>query len=165
MLFPVMPRGEMIARYDTYGEAQKMVDKLGQHDFPLRRVAIIGADLKSVERVTGKRSYGRAAGTGLFSGVWFGLFFGIILLLFTPEMPVDFLLAAALIGAGCGMIFALIAYAVTRRQRDFRSIIQMVATTYSIMVDPEVADKARTILGATETRGRESADGESESSS
>ena len=76
--FPVPPRGEVIANYDTYEAAQDAVDKLAHADFQVRSASIVGNDLKSVERVTGRLSWGRAAGAGAASGLWLGLFFGLV---------------------------------------------------------------------------------------
>src|SRR3712207_8985496 len=39
--------------------------------------SIIGSDLRMVERVTGRLSWGRAIGAGAASGAWFGLFVGL----------------------------------------------------------------------------------------
>jgi hypothetical protein len=147
LAFPVIPRGEILASYDTYYEAQQAVDVLARGDFPVRQISIIGTELKSVERVTGKLSYGRAAAAGALIGVWLGLFFGILLILFAPTTSFAFLIAAVLIGAGFGMLFGLVSYAINRRRRDFTSIMQVIATKYSVIVDGQLINKARKVLG------------------
>ena len=43
-----------LGRYDTYDEAQKAVDYLSDHEFPVQNVLIVGTDLKQLERVTGR---------------------------------------------------------------------------------------------------------------
>ena len=48
-----IPRGEAIARYTSYADAQKAVDYLADQQFEVAKVSIIGSDLKSVEQVTG----------------------------------------------------------------------------------------------------------------
>ena len=46
-----------VASYSTYADAERAVDRLADHDFPVERVAIIGQDLQTVEQVTGKLDY------------------------------------------------------------------------------------------------------------
>ena len=84
---PALPRGEVLATYSTYAAAQGAVDTLAKADFPVKQVAIVGSDLKSVERVTGKLTYGRVALAGAASGAWLGIFFGILFFLFSPTGP------------------------------------------------------------------------------
>jgi hypothetical protein len=147
---PALPRGEVVASYDTYLQAQQAVDQLVKADFSVQDVSIVGNDLKSVEHVTGRLTYGKAAGAGALSGLWMGLFFGIVLLLFAPASPnvLGVALAAALIGAGFGMLFGLASYAITRRVRDFTSTRAVVASSYALVVKPETAARAQNILGS-----------------
>lgn len=151
-VFPTIPRGEILATFDTYQEAQAAVDVLARADFPVRQLSIIGNELKSVERVTGKLTWGRVALAGAASGAWLGVFLGLLLIIFSPTTEFSFLFAAILLGAGFGMLFGLASYAVNRRRRDFTSTMQVIATSYSVLVDPEVVNRARNLLdgqGAT----------------
>ncbi|TAJ49975.1 MAG: hypothetical protein EPO52_02790 [Herbiconiux sp.] len=148
-----MPTGDTVGTYEGYAEAQAAVERLAQSDFPLKSVSIIGSDLKTVEQVTGKRSYGRAALAGALSGLWLGLFFGLLLVLLSPTTTSAlFLGAAALIGAGFGLFFNIAAYSINRRRRDFTSVMQVIATSYSVIVEPEHANRARNILESPEER-------------
>ena len=152
--FPTLPTGDVIATYDTYQEAQSAVDKLAETDgFPVQTTAIVGNDMKSVERVTGRLSWGRAAGAGAASGLWLGLLFGLVTTIFTPANAnpgTGYLIGAVLLGAAFGIVYGLISYAVSRNRRDFSSVMQVIATTYSIVVPREVANRARNILGVTD---------------
>ena len=148
--FPTVPTGDVVATFSTYAEAQAAVDKLADtDDFPVQAASIIGSDMKSVERVTGRLSWGRAAGAGAASGLWIGLLFGLLITLFTPPTGSYFaeLFGAILIGAAFGMVFGLISYGLTRRRRDFSSVMQIVASSYSIVVGGDSANRARNILG------------------
>ncbi|MET0887263.1 MAG: general stress protein [Mycetocola sp.] len=147
----VIPRGETVASFDTYSEAQRAVDRLAQADFPVKQVSIVGDGLKSVERVTGKLSYGRGAGAGALSGAWLGLFFGLLLVIVNPASDLVFVGAAVLIGAAFGMMFTIVSYAVNRRRRDFTSVMQVLATSYAVTVSPELANRARNVLGESQT--------------
>ena len=144
--FAVIPRGETVASFGTYEEAQLAVASLAHADFPVREVSIIGSDLKSVERVTGKLSYGRAAGAGAVSGAWLGLFLGLVLIIFNPATSLVLLGAAVLMGAAFGMLFGIVSYSVTRRRRDYTSATLVVATSYDVIVGSELANRARNLL-------------------
>jgi hypothetical protein len=149
-IFPTLPRGEAIATYETYLEAQQAVDVLARADFPVNRLSIVGSDLKSVERVTGKLSWGRVAIAGAASGAWLGLFFGLLLIIFSPATSLAFIIAALLIGAGFGMLFGLVSYAINRRRRDYTSMTQVMATSYSVLVESDLVHRARNLLAGHE---------------
>jgi hypothetical protein len=142
---PTLPQGDLVAAYDTYPEAQAAVDVLARANFPVAQVSIVGSDLKSVERVTGKLTWGRVAAAGAASGVWLGIFFGLLLEMFSSA-GFGILIAAVLFGAGFGMLFGLVSYAITRRTRDYTSMTQVLASRYAIVVEPELAGRARTLL-------------------
>ena len=147
-VLPSIPKGDVLGTYDTYVEAQGVVDRLAKADFEVAKLSIVGNDLKTVERVTGKLTYGRAALAGAASGAWLGLFFGLVLTIFTPPAPqtFGFVGAAVLIGAGFGVIFGIVTYAVNRRRRDFTSTHQVLASNYQIIIDPELTAKAQQTL-------------------
>ena len=150
---PSLPQGDVLGTYETYLEAQNVVDRLSKAEFEVKKLAIVGNDLKTVERVTGKLTYGRTAATGAASGAWFGLFFGILLFLFSTTPQIGFVVAAALIGAGFGMLFGIVTYSLGRRRRDFTSTHQVLASNYQIVIDPELTVKAQQVLDRPDTAG------------
>jgi hypothetical protein len=145
---PTVPKGDVLGTYDSYLEAQSVVDRLSKADFEVAKLSIVGNDLKTVERVTGKQTYGRAALAGAASGAWLGLFLGLIFTLFTPPSTQTFGIvgAALLMGAGFGMIFSIVTYTISRRRRDFTSTHQVLASNYQIIIDPELTAKAQQAL-------------------
>ncbi|WP_067875073.1 general stress protein [Agromyces aureus] len=150
-VFPTLPQGETVASFETYAEAQAGVDALAKAEFPLKELAIVGTGLTSVERITGKLTWGRAAGAGALSGAWFGTFLGLLFFIFAPTgASVGILISAVLIGAGFGMIFSVVSYSVNRRRRDFTSVAQVLATSYSIIAETAHVERARQVLGVTE---------------
>lgn len=157
VVLPSIPKGDVLGTYDTYLEAQKVVDRLSKADFEVKQLSIVGHDLTTVERVTGKLTYGRTAASGAASGAWLGLFFGILFFLFSTNPSLPFVGAAVLIGAGFGMLFGLATYALGRRRRDFTSTHQVLASSYQIVVDPALTAKANEVLARPEpesaTRG------------
>ncbi|MGY4860043.1 general stress protein [Cryobacterium sp. AP23] len=146
-LYPVLPKGEVLETYETYNEAQLAVDLLAKADFPVKQLSIVGNDLKTVERVTGKLTWSRVALAGAASGAWLGVFFGLLFFIFSPDgAGLPFVFAAVLMGAGFGMLFGLVSYALNRRRKDFTSTMQVIAGNYQVIVDVELLNKARNLL-------------------
>ncbi|PPF65776.1 hypothetical protein C5E16_13175 [Clavibacter michiganensis] len=144
---PRLPKGEPVATYETYDEAQKAVVTLAEADFPVTQVSIVGNELTSVERVTGKLTSARAAAAGAASGAWLGLFLGLVTFLFSPVPNISSVVGAVIIGVGFGAIFGIVSYSITRRRRDFTSVMQVTATSYSVVVEPDSMHRARNVLG------------------
>jgi hypothetical protein len=142
---PTPPSGDAIGRYATYSEAQRAVDFLSDEHFPVQNVTIVGNGLQMVERVTGRLTYGRAAGAGAASGAWFGLLIGLMLSVFGGGGS-GALLTGILVGAGFGMLFGVISYALTGGRRDFTSSSQIVASEYTVLCLPQLAGQAREVL-------------------
>lgn len=150
-----IPRGQVIATYDTYIEAQRAVDFLADEEFAVENVSIVGSDLKMVERVTGRLTRGRAAAAGAASGAWFGLFVGVLLSLFADSGTNGFALviAALAYGAAFGAIFGFVSHTLSRGKRDFTSRSKIVSSRYEIVVVWAQADKAREVLARLQPTG------------
>lgn len=141
-----VPRGEVLGEFETYQEAADLVDRLVRSDFEIAKVSIVGSDLKMVEHVVRRRSWGRAALEGLLSGAWFGLFVALLFSLLQPTINWSWFIAAVLIGAGFGMFFRLASYAVSRRRRDFESTSQVLASSYQVIVENGLLLQAQAAL-------------------
>ncbi|MEA2466342.1 MAG: hypothetical protein QOJ57_468 [Thermoleophilaceae bacterium] len=142
------PRRTTVAVYDTYSEAERAVDYLSDHGFPVERTSIVGRDLRWVEQVTGRMTYGTAALRGAFTGALVGLLVGWLFGLFdwfNPVVAAGWLALDGLwFGALVGALTGLLAYALTGGRRDFASVGAMTADRYEVQVDEEVvADAAR----------------------
>ncbi len=137
---------QSLAVYDDYAAAQKTVDFLSDEKFPVEHLMIVGTDLKRIERITGRLTTGRVAAGGLLSGIWLGLFVGLIFTIFTEESVLGVILSTVAIGALFGVIWALLGYALSRGQRDFSSVTQVVATKYEVLVEHKVAAQARELV-------------------
>jgi hypothetical protein len=141
-----------VASFTSYAEAERAVDRLADQDFPVHRVAIIGQDLQTIEQVTGKMDYPRAAWGGALSGAVPGALLGWIFGLFNWAAPLVSSLLLALygliIGAIVGMIIGLIVYSMQGGRRDFASVTVMRPQRYELVVDDEVADQAARLLGS-----------------
>src|SRR4051794_29119206 len=141
-----------VASYTSYAEAERAVDRLADHDFPVERVAIIGQDLETVEQVTGKLDYPTAAWRGAVSGAVPGALLGWIFGLFDWADPLVSALLLALygllIGALIGAIIGLIVYALQGGRRDFVSVTAMRPRRYELVVDDEVAAQAARLIAS-----------------
>jgi hypothetical protein len=136
-----------LGRYDKYDKAQKAVDYLSDHEFPVQNVLIVGTDLKQLERVTGRLTRSRVAIGGLISGAWLGLFVGLIFsLLDASGTGFGGVIVTVLFGAVFGLIWALIGYALTGGNRDFTSVTQVVATQYEVLVEHKFVQQGRELL-------------------
>jgi len=115
--------------YDRYEEAQKVVDYLSDNEFAVENLAIVGTELRTVERIAGRLTRGKVALASAASGVWMGLFIGLAFALF-------------------GAVWSQIGYSTLTRggTRDFSSVSQVVATKYEVLVEHKVAENAREML-------------------
>jgi hypothetical protein len=139
----------LLVSYQNYSDAQAAVDRLSDERFPVEETSIIGRDLRLVEDVTGRLSYGRAALSGAAGGAWFGLLVGVFLAIFATDATstIALVLWGVLFGILAGVLFAVAAYAMTGGRRDFVSVSQIVADRYDVLVDARTIDDARRILG------------------
>ena len=138
---------QSVGIYNTYADAQKAVDYLADEKFEVQNLAIVGTELKSVERVLGRRSWGNVVQQGVMSGISTGLLVALVMLIFTrPASFLALILVSLAIGIALGIAFAAAAYAMSRGQRDFTSISQTVATKYEVLCEHKLAAQAREML-------------------
>jgi uncharacterized protein YqgC (DUF456 family) len=140
--------------YDSYDQAQHAVAYLSDAGFPIQNIAIVGTDLKSVERVTGRLTRGKVARAGVISGLWLGMFVGIAFALFSKDAQLGFLITTPLMGAALGLVWSQLGFAAATRSgtRDFSSVSQVVAANYEVLVEHRLAERARDLLAAMPVR-------------
>lgn len=134
--------------YDRYEQAQQVVDFLADHEFAVQNLAIVGTELRSVERIAGRLTRGKVAAASAASGVWMGLFIGAAFALFGSGNPLGFIITVVVLGAVFGAVWSQIGYSALTRggTRDFSSVSQVVATKYEVLVEHKVAEAARELL-------------------
>ena len=142
---PSLPKGQVIGKFTEYAEAVGFVDALINHGFPAGAVAIVGKDLRTVERVRGKMSYGRVALSGAITGSWLGLiasffFGGSADATSSPVIGSTF--SAVLIGAGIGMLFNVLRFSLLRNRHAFVSQSTVVASKYEVQVPGNLVEQA-----------------------
>ncbi len=147
--------GVQVGAFDSYEQAQAAVDYLSDQKFAVENVTIIGSDLRQVERVTGRLTWGRVLAAGAAGGAWWGLFVGLLLGIFAarPGAWIGSILTGLLIGLVFGALFGALGYAATRGRRDFTSASAIVASRYDVMCNPARAEDARALLARFALRG------------
>ena len=118
-------------------------------------MTIIGSDLKMVEKVTGRLTWGRALAAGAAAGAWWGLFVGLLLGIFADDGSnwLASVLSGLLIGLVFGALFGGMGYAATQGRRDFTSTSRITASRYDVMCEPSRAEEARAALARFSLRG------------
>ncbi len=143
---PEIPRGDVLSTVDTHGEAQSIVNRLAHAGYDVSNIAIVGRDLVTVERVTGRLTYARVALRGALNGAWFGLFFSLVLSLLSEPTTTFVMPAVVAIGAGMGVLITLALYSIRRRRQDFSSVQQVLASRYEVTVPSGTAGAAQRAL-------------------
>ena len=98
----------VIRQSESYEDAQRAVDFLSDREVEVSGIQIIGRDVQLVETVTGRMSYGRAAGAGMVTGGWFGLLVGLLLGLFANPDQDPSWVTLLLLGILWGAIFGIV---------------------------------------------------------
>jgi len=138
---------QSVGVYDTYPAAQQVVDFLADSHFPVQNLCIVGTELRSVERVLGRRTWGTVLGAGLQNGLSTGIMVSLLLWIVQPGVNVLELFAAGLsMGLFIGIVFAVLGQVLARGRRDFNSVTQTVATKYEILAEHKVAQQARDLI-------------------
>ena len=133
--------------FDKYVDAQKAVDFLSDHEFPVQNVLIVGTELKQVERVTGRLTWGKVLSAGAASGAWLGLLIGALLSIFSDGSSVAVtILGGVAFGIVFGIISGAMGYGATRGQRDFSSVQKVVATKYEVLVEHKFLSDGTALL-------------------
>jgi len=139
---------ESLGTYERYDQAQRAVDGLADKGFPVDKLAIVGRDLRTVERVTGRLTAARSTLLGMTAGAWWGVFVGVLLAMFTPGLLAP-VLVSTLLGAAFGAALGWTYWAAVGKARSFTSVHTLGASRYELLGTDGVADEARRALNAT----------------
>ena len=116
--------------------------------FAVANLMIVGTNLKSVERVTGRRTWSSVLIQGAVSGFGTGIVVGLMFYLFmqSENTFLSLILVGLGLGVSFGMLSAALAYALSGGRRDFESMRQVVATGYEVLCEHKAAAEARELL-------------------
>lgn len=138
---------QSVGVFAAYAEAQKAVDFLSDQKFPVENLAIVGTDLRLMERVTGRKTWGTVIRTGIFNGLSTGVLVAVLLWFLFQDTNLLTLLPLALgVGILISVGFSALAYALSGGRRDFDSVAKTVATKYEVLCEHKVAGQARDLL-------------------
>ena len=143
---PVIPQGEVVADFKQYPDAVAFVQNLVRNDFPAGQIAIVGSDLRTVERIRAKLSYNRLAIAGATTGAWVGLAYALIFggLNYTDQTSVlSGGISSVVVGAGLGILFNVVRFSLSRNKRNYISQSSVIANKYQVQVPTTLVDKAR----------------------
>jgi len=114
----------------------------------------VGADVTLVERVTGKIGYGRAALSSAMSGYWLGVLAGLVFVIFSPTDVITPIIGGLFIGAGVGMVVGMFLFTFSKGpKRLYRSMQQVIAQSYRVVVDAQQHSRALTAMSLAESEG------------
>ena len=146
-----LPRGETLATFDAYANAQKLINSLVSDGVPFRSLSIVGTDVNLVERVTGKIGYGRAALSSAMSGSWLGVLAGLVFVIVSPTDVITPIVAGGIIGAGIGMVVGMVLFTLAgSNRRSYRSMQHIIAKSYRVVVEPEAHQQALAAMKASQ---------------
>ena len=149
--------GEVLSTFGEYTDAVALVEKLVDGDFPVSAIAIVGKDLKTVERIRGRMSNSKVA----LSGATTGAFIGLVLGLFSPvsgegdavTITITNLIQPILIAAGVGMLFNIIRFSMAKNKRSFVSTSMVMAKEYEVQVPQNLVSQARAVMAKSSAEG------------
>jgi len=123
---PNEPARQVIATFDNYADAERVVDYLSDQRFEVNRVAIVGRELEYLEQVLGRLNYGGARCAVAGSGALVGRADRVDLRVVQLDRTTDLALVLAgyglVFGAIVGALFGLLVHALQRGQHDFHSV-------------------------------------------
>ncbi len=138
---------QSLGEFTHYEDAQAAVDFLSDKGFPVQNLLIVGTDLRLVERVVGRRTWGRVLGQGALSGITTGMILGLLLMLvFGGDNPLPLLTMGLALGIVMGVLTAGLGYSLTQGKRDFDSMSQTVAGKYEVLVEHNMLEQAKDTL-------------------
>lgn len=137
-----IPQGEVVATFNEYTEALAYVEKLVQNEFPVGSIAIVGKNLRTVERIRTKINQWRIALSGAISGSWIGLVWGILTADPNLGVSAQTLAQPILVGAGIGMLFNVVRFSLMRNKRSFASQSMVIASEYQVQVPEDLVSQA-----------------------
>lgn len=147
MGLPTIPTGDVVASYPSYEAARTAVDVLVREEgFPVSAISVVGSHLKSVERITGRMNYARAALNGLMNGVMIGIFMTLVWIIFFPETNLLSIAGVFVMSLAFGVIWGILGYALSPQKREFTSIMQVTASRFDLIVPPNISAKVRETL-------------------
>ena len=134
--------------HEQHVKAQHAVDDFADQGFPVQNLEIVGTELRSIERVTGRLTRGKIAAAGRPVRALDRPIRRAHLSLFSNQSHLGLLVTSPLLGAPFGLAWSQFGYSVATRHgnRVFASVSQVVATKHEVLVEHEHAVRAQELL-------------------
>jgi len=156
-----MPQGEVVGTFDDYNSAVAFVEKLIANEFPAQFIAIVGNNLRTVERVRTRIDQGRVALSGAITGSWMGLLFGVLTTGGSTgsatglgALNLNSIAPSVLIGAGLGTLFNVVRFSLAQNKRSFASQSMVIASEYQVQVPSDLVADANAAATKAEPDAR-----------
>jgi len=141
----------VLETFDDYAKAVSYVERMIEGNFPAGLIAIVGKNLRSVERVRTRVGQGRIALQGAITGSWLGLIFSMISSAVEGSSSTGLGTSPAIIiGAGLGMIVNVLRFTMRRNKRNFASQSMIIASEYQVQVPSNLIKEARAAAASLE---------------
>jgi hypothetical protein len=150
---------EVVATFATHGEAERAVEALANHGFPVDKAAIVARGLQVVEQVTGRSTSGRAALKGAAVGALAGTVVALAFatLLGPSYVGLGIALWGLVLGAGVGALVSSLSHLAGDEGPAFESVSLFRASTFDLVVTENGAEAGRIVDEAqVPDRGTES---------
>jgi hypothetical protein len=149
---PTTDGGEVVASFQSHGEAQRAVNELVERGFPVDRVAIVARGLRLVEHIIGPVGHGRAAIRGAVIGAVAGAFGGGVLSAVAWPDDLGALAAWGLVlGLVIGVLVGLL-HRPWRRGQSYASTTAFEAAYFDVVAPADAAEAAARILDDAQRR-------------
>jgi hypothetical protein len=143
---PIPTEQASLGSFDSYADAQRVIDFLADHHFEVGTTQIIGTDLRMVEQITGRLTWPRVLISGLASGAWFGVFVGLLINILGTATFLRAIVFGVTWGMFFGAVFAAVGYAMTAGRRDFTSLRATIPSHFEVLVASAHHARAQSVL-------------------
>ncbi|AOZ72314.1 hypothetical protein BK816_02530 [Boudabousia tangfeifanii] len=142
-----LPNGTVVASFKSHDQAQQALSVLAEAGFPVQTVSVVGTDLKLIEQVIGRITFGKVMAASGAQGIWLGFMMALIAIAVSPQPSWNTFALAMLIGLIGGLLFGVVAYFMRAKQAQVVSQSQVYAASYEVVTDTEVARAIELLAG------------------
>lgn len=136
-----------VAEFSDHRSAQNAVDRLVRGGIPPHEIAVVGRDVRSVERVVAATGLGAAVRFGAVLGAWCGLAFGLPFLLAADPRGLTLPISTAILGALIGLVFGTVGVGSRGGAPSYATApVRFLADHYEVQVEHRHAERAREVL-------------------
>jgi hypothetical protein len=152
-----------IAVVDDFADAEGIIRKLADANFPVEHTRIVGDNLQLVQHIIGRLTFwgavGRGAAGGALTGLLIGWIFGVANILIPVVSGLLLGLYGVMFGAIVGALTGALWFSLAGRTRIFLTVSALAPGRYEILADRDWAPEALAILNKKRTMNGETPSG------